>query len=159
MIGLVGVLAELGAGDHRGPLVEEADQRAEQPGLALAALAEQDDVVAGEQRALDLRDHGVGEPVETRPRVEPSRSRASRLSRSSSRSGLSWWPLSRSWPRVLGSGCWVLLIASVTLHARPVRQRRVRSKPHGLITNSRPGRRGTFGPADDGALGRGWESS
>ena len=66
---IVGVLAELGAGDHRRPLVEQADQRAEQPGLALAALAEEDDVVSGDQRALELRDHGVVEAVHPRPRV------------------------------------------------------------------------------------------
>ena len=36
-----------------------ADQRADQPGLALAALAEQHHVVAGEQRPLDLGQHGV----------------------------------------------------------------------------------------------------
>ena len=51
------------------PLVEQADQRAQQPGLALAALAEQHDVVAGEQRPLDLRDDRVGEAVQARPRV------------------------------------------------------------------------------------------
>src|SRR6478609_7729159 len=44
----------------------------------------------------------------------PSRSRARRLSRSSWRRGLSWWPLSRSWPRVLGAGCPSCWIASVT---------------------------------------------
>ena len=66
---LVGVLAELGAGDHRRPLVEQADQGAQQPGLALAALAEQDDVVAGEQRPLELRDHGGLEAVQAGPRV------------------------------------------------------------------------------------------
>ena len=68
---LVGVLPELGAGDHRRPLVEQADQRAQQPGLALAALAEEHDVVAGEQGPLELRDHRGVEPVQTRPRVAP----------------------------------------------------------------------------------------
>ena len=63
------VLAELGAGDDRRPLVEQADQRAQQPGLALAALAEQHDVVAGDQRPLELRDDGVLEAVQPRPRV------------------------------------------------------------------------------------------
>ena len=74
--GLVGVLAELGAGDDRGPLVEQRDQRAQEPGLALAALAEQHDVVAREQRPLDLRDDGVGEAVQARPRVHPRRAAA-----------------------------------------------------------------------------------
>ena len=43
------------------PLVEQADQGADQPGLALAALAEQDHVVAGEQGPLDLGEHGLVE--------------------------------------------------------------------------------------------------
>ena len=63
------MLAQLGAGDHRRPLVEQPDQRAQQPGLALAALAEQHDVVAGEQGPLELRDHGVLEAVQAGPRV------------------------------------------------------------------------------------------
>jgi len=66
---LVGVLAELGAGDHRRPLVEQPDQRAQQAGLALAALAEQDHVVPGDQGALELGDDGVLEAVQPRPRV------------------------------------------------------------------------------------------
>ena len=66
---LVGVLAELGAVDHRRPLVEQPDQGAQQPGLALAALAEQHDVVAGDQRPLELRDDGVLEAVQAGPRV------------------------------------------------------------------------------------------
>ncbi len=66
---VVGVLAQLAARDHRRPLVEQADQRAQQPGLALAALAEEDDVVAGQHRPLQLRDHRVVEAVQPRPRV------------------------------------------------------------------------------------------
>ena len=66
---LVGVLAELGAGDHRRPLVEQPDQGAQQPGLALAALAEEYDVVAGDQRPLELRDHGGLEAVQPGPGV------------------------------------------------------------------------------------------
>ena len=66
---LVGVLAELGAADDRRPLVEQADQGAQQPGLALAALAEEHHVVAGDQRPLELRDDGVLEAVQPGPRV------------------------------------------------------------------------------------------
>src|SRR5919107_853839 len=53
------VLVELAADEHRRPLVEQADQGADQPGLALAALAEQDEVVAGDEGPLDLGDDGV----------------------------------------------------------------------------------------------------
>ncbi len=55
----VGVLVELGALDDGGPLVEQADEGAQQTRLALAAFAEQDDVVAGQQGALELGGDGV----------------------------------------------------------------------------------------------------
>jgi hypothetical protein len=55
------VVVDLAAGDRRGPLVQQVDQRADQPGLALPALAQQHDVVAGEQGALQLRQDGVVE--------------------------------------------------------------------------------------------------
>ena len=65
----VRVLAQLGALDHRRPLVEQAGQRAQQPGLALTALTEQHDVVAGDQRPLQLRQHGVVEADDAGPHV------------------------------------------------------------------------------------------
>ncbi len=67
--GLVRVLPQLGALDDRRPLVEQPDHRAQHAGLALAALAQQHDVVAGDERALELRDDGGLEPVQARPRV------------------------------------------------------------------------------------------
>ena len=42
---------------------------AQQPRLALAAFAEQDDVVSGDQRALELRDDGVLEAEDAGPHV------------------------------------------------------------------------------------------
>ena len=57
----VRVLVDLAAGDDRRPLVEQPDQGADQPGLALAALAEQHQVVAGEQGPLELGQDGVVE--------------------------------------------------------------------------------------------------
>ena len=44
-------------------------QRPQQPRLALTALAEQDDVVFGDQRALELRDDGVLEAEDAGPHV------------------------------------------------------------------------------------------
>ena len=74
----VRVVVDLAAGDDRRPLVEQADQRPDQPGLALPALAEEDDVVAGEQGALDLGQHGVVEADDARegevPGPQPGRS-------------------------------------------------------------------------------------
>src|SRR5262249_60944000 len=48
---------------HRGsPLIEQAGQRPDQPGLALAALAEQDRVVPGQECTLQVREYGLAEP-------------------------------------------------------------------------------------------------
>ncbi len=82
--------------DHRRPLVEQADQGAQQPGLALAALAEQHDVVAGEQGPLELGDDGASRSRAARATGRgPRASAASRLSRISSRSVRSRWPDAR----------------------------------------------------------------
>ena len=91
---LVGVLAELGARDHRRPLVEQADQRAQQPGLALAALAEQHHVVAGDQRPLELRDDGVLEAVQPGPRVAALAQRGEQVVAHLGAQGL--WPRGRT---------------------------------------------------------------
>ncbi len=63
------MLAQLGSCDHRRPLVEQPGQRAQQPRLALAPLAEQHHVVPGDQGAFQLREHGVLEAEDARPRV------------------------------------------------------------------------------------------
>src|SRR3954468_18520988 len=60
------VLVELAAHEDRRPLVQQADQGPDQPGLALAPLAEQHEVVAGDERPLDLGDDGVLEPDDAR---------------------------------------------------------------------------------------------
>ena len=53
--GSYGIVVDLAAGDDRHPLVEQVDERADHAGLRLATLAEEDDVVRGEQRVLELR--------------------------------------------------------------------------------------------------------
>ena len=62
---------DLAAGDDRRPLVEQPGDGAHQPGLALAALAEQDEVVACQQRPLDIGEHGVVEADDPGKRVLP----------------------------------------------------------------------------------------
>ena len=57
-----GVVVDLRVGDDREPLVEQADHGADDPGLGLAALSQQDDVVSGQNRVLHLRQDGVLEP-------------------------------------------------------------------------------------------------
>jgi len=63
------VLPQLRSVDHRGPLVEQANHRTQQPGLALPALAQQDDVVTGDQGPFQLWQHGAAEAVHAGPRV------------------------------------------------------------------------------------------
>ena len=59
---LVGMVVDLAARDGRRPLVEQPGQGADQPGLTLAALAEQDDVVPGDQGTLEVGQDGLAEP-------------------------------------------------------------------------------------------------
>src|SRR5262249_36064630 len=50
---------DLAARDDGHPLVEQLGERADHAGLRLAALAEEDDVVPGDERVLELRQDGV----------------------------------------------------------------------------------------------------
>ena len=59
LTGRVRIVVDLTAGDDRHPLVEQAGERADDARLGLAALAEEDHVVTGEQRVLELRHDGV----------------------------------------------------------------------------------------------------
>ena len=56
---VVRVVVDLAAGDDRHPLVEQLGEPADHAGLGLPALAEEDHVVAGDQRVLELREDGV----------------------------------------------------------------------------------------------------
>ena len=76
----VRVVVDLAAGHDRGPLVEQLADRADEAGFALAALAQQDDVVPGEQGALHVGQHGLVEADVPGKRFCPARIRASRLS-------------------------------------------------------------------------------
>ena len=64
--GVVGVVVDLGAGDDGQPLVEQLDQGADEPGLGLAPLPEQDHVVPGQEGVLQLGDHRVLEAQHAR---------------------------------------------------------------------------------------------
>ena len=55
----VGVVVDLGPGDDRQPLVEQGDERPDHAGLRLAALAQEDHVVAGQEGVLELGQDGV----------------------------------------------------------------------------------------------------
>lgn len=57
----VRVVVDLTIGDLGTPLVQQLDQGPHQPGLPLAALAEQDEIMTRQQRGLQLRQHGVVE--------------------------------------------------------------------------------------------------
>ena len=56
---VVGVVVDLRPGHDRHPLVEQAGQGADHPGLRLTPLAEEDDVVTRQQCVLELRQDGV----------------------------------------------------------------------------------------------------
>ena len=55
--GLIGVFRYLGAVKHRNPLVKQMGKAAHEARLGLAAFAEKDNVLAGQQGVHDLRDH------------------------------------------------------------------------------------------------------
>ena len=63
--GVVGVVVDLGAFDDGEPLVEQADQGTDDTGLGLAALAEEYEVVSGQDRVLELGHHGLFETEDT----------------------------------------------------------------------------------------------
>ena len=63
------VVIDLAPGHHRRPLVEKIHEGADETGLALAALAEEHDVVAGEQCPLDLRPYRLLEADDAREGV------------------------------------------------------------------------------------------
>ena len=56
---VVGVVVDLAAGDDRRPLVEQIDERADDAGLGLPPLAQQDHVVTGQQGVLQLREDRI----------------------------------------------------------------------------------------------------
>jgi hypothetical protein len=67
----VGMVVDLTARDDGRPLVKELAEGADQPRLTLAALPEQDDVVPGDQRALDVGEHSLVEADDAREPVLP----------------------------------------------------------------------------------------
>ena len=58
----VRMIVDLASGDGRGPFVEQAGERPDQPGLSLSAFAKQHDVMASEQGPLDVWQDGRVEP-------------------------------------------------------------------------------------------------
>jgi hypothetical protein len=73
------MLPQLGTLDDGRPLVEQASEGTQQPGLALSALAEEHDVVSGDQRPFELRQHGVLEAQDSGPNVAPLRERSQQV--------------------------------------------------------------------------------
>ena len=63
------MVVDLAARDGRAPLVEQPDQGADQPGLTLPALAEQDDVVPRDQGALEVGQYGLAESDDAGERI------------------------------------------------------------------------------------------
>ncbi len=61
-----GIVVDLGAGQRRDLLVEQLDKQARHARLGLAALAQEDDVLAAEDGVLDLGDDAVLEADDAR---------------------------------------------------------------------------------------------
>src|SRR5579862_864738 len=68
---LVRMVVDLAALHGWGPLVEQPGQGADQAGLTLTALPEQDDVVPRDQGPLEVRQDGLAEPDDAREGVLP----------------------------------------------------------------------------------------
>jgi hypothetical protein len=56
-----GIVVHLAAENNGDLIVQQVDHRADQPRFGLTALAQEDDVLPGEDRVLELRDHGFFE--------------------------------------------------------------------------------------------------
>ena len=67
------IVVELGAGEVRQPRVEQADEAPRDAALGLPALAEQDDVLARQDRVLELRQDGLVVAEDARQEGRPSR--------------------------------------------------------------------------------------
>jgi hypothetical protein len=70
--GFVRMLVQFRPLDRRRPLVEQPDQGAQKPRLALSTLAEQDDVVARDQGPLKLGQDGPAETIQAGPGITVS---------------------------------------------------------------------------------------
>ena len=104
-----GIVVDLAPGDLGQPLVEEPDQRADHARLRLAALAEEDQVVAAEQRVLDGGDHAVVVADDARERApRPPRACAAGWRGSPRARVLRAKPAARSSPRVRCFGGWAM---------------------------------------------------
>ncbi|MGH3337288.1 MAG: hypothetical protein ACRDPL_00455, partial [Propionibacteriaceae bacterium] len=55
----VRVIVDLTTGDFRTPFIEQSGHGPHQPGLALTALAEENQIMASEYCAFQLRQHGL----------------------------------------------------------------------------------------------------
>src|SRR5262249_750776 len=60
------IVVDLAAGERRHLVVQEPHEKPRHAGLGLAALAEEDDVLAAQHRVLDLRHHALLVPDDTR---------------------------------------------------------------------------------------------
>ena len=78
--GLEGVFVQFRPLDDGRPFVQEPGQGAQEPRLALPALAEQDHVMPGDQGTLKLGKHGPTEAVQSWPWILTGRERGEQVS-------------------------------------------------------------------------------
>ena len=99
---VVRVVVDLAAGDDRHPFVEQLGEPSDHAGLGLPALAEEDHVVAGDQRVLELRENGVLVADHAVDELLAFGDPRDRVARTSSLTGRETQPLVLSSPRVPG---------------------------------------------------------
>ena len=100
---VVGVVVDLAPRDDRHPLVEQPDERADHARLGLARARRGRSRRGGEQRVLELRQHGVLVPDHAvDDRLARRRCAGPTFSRTSCFTGREVQPLARSSPRVPG---------------------------------------------------------
>ena len=63
------MIVDLAALDDGRPLIQQAGQRPDQPRLALSALAQKDDIVPGDDGALQMGQHRLAETYDAGERV------------------------------------------------------------------------------------------
>src|SRR5215216_6610379 len=68
----VRVIMDLASSDLRAPFIQKPSDRPHQPGLTLTALTEQHEIMAGEYRAFELRQHCLVEADNAREGVASS---------------------------------------------------------------------------------------
>ncbi len=122
------MIVDLGAGDDRNRFIEEMDQLTEHPGLGLTAQTQEQDIMLGQDRVLDLRDNGllVAEDVGKQAACLSS-SLAMRFRLISSLTDSIRYPLDFSSPKVRGRS---VIATLLRLNVESIREQPIKKTNH-----------------------------